>query len=216
MGRFVAARPSRGRLILRKRRVLVKNKKTIGIAFSLFCLLLVFSQKPVFSDTLGKDPSLSSLPSEFVSLVYHDIDTANGDVGYTNVSLQSLLGRNLYLTKQLVFGRAESYGKSKDSIIGLGIGLRRYTGWSSPAKLWYGGSVSIVNVSNIEALAYPGSVTGPSGLLMANIGCSWFIKGKWALEILLGLAWPSLYMKEGLPDDLYASSFVGLGLAYAL
>ncbi len=202
--------------MLEKGRVPVKNKKITGITFSLLCLLLVFSQKPVLSGTIGKDPSLSSLPSEFVSLTYHDINTANGDVSYINIAHQGLLGRNLYLTKQLVFGRAESYGYSKDSIIGLGIGLRRYTGWSSPVRLWYGGSVSVVDVSNIEAIAYPGSVTGPSGLLMINIGCSWFIKEKFAMEILLGLTWPSLYMKAGLVDDLYASSFVGLGLAYAL
>ncbi len=194
----------------------MKRKKNKGIVFLLLCLLLVFSQKPVFSATLRKNPSLFSLPSEFVSFTYHAVDTVNGNVYYINTAYQNLLGPNLYLTKQLVFGRAESYGHSKDSIIGVGIGLRRYTGSSSPARLWYGGSVSIVNVFNIEALAYPGSVTGPSGLLMGNIGCTWFFKERWAVEILLGLTWPSLYMKPGAPDDLYASSFFGLGLSFAL
>ncbi len=194
----------------------MKHKKTKGIVFLFFCLLLIFSQKPVFSGTLRKSSSLTSLPSEFISFTYHDIDTVNGDVSYINTTYQSLLGPNLYVTKQLIFGRGESYGKSKDSIIGVGIGLRRYTGLFGPARLWYGGSVSIVNVFNIEALAYPGSVTGPSGLLMGNIGYTWFFKEKLAMEIVLGLTWPSLYMKPGAPDDLYASSFFGLGLAYAL
>lgn len=194
----------------------MKHKKTKGIVFLFLCLLLVFSQNPVFSGTLTKSSSLSSLPSEFISFTYHDIDTVNGDVSYFNTAYQSLLGPNLYLTKHLILGRGESYEKSKDSIIGLGIGFRRYIGSSSLAGLWYGGSVSIVNVFNIEALAWPGSVTGPSGLLMGNIGYTWFFKERLAVEILLGLTWPSLYMKPGVPDDLYASSFFGLGLAYAL
>ena len=194
----------------------MKRKRIKGIVFLFLCLLLVFSQKPVFSDTPKKDPSLSSLPSEFISFTYHDIDTVNGNVYYISTTHQRLLGPNLYLTKQLIFGRGESYEKSKDSIIGLGIGLRRYTGWSSLAGLWYGGSVSIVNVFNIEALAWPGSVTGLSGLLMGNIGYTWFFKERWAMEILLGLTWPSLYLKPGVPDDLYASSFFGLGFTFAL
>lgn len=194
----------------------MKDKKTKGIVFLFFCLLLVFSQKPVFSGTLGKNPSLSSLPSQFVSFTYHAVGTVNGNVYYINAAYQSLLGPNLYVTKQLIFGRGESYEKSKDSIIGVGIGVRRYMGSSSPARLWYGGSASIVNVSNIETLAYPGSIVGPSGLLMGNIGCTWFFKERWAIEVLLGLTWPSLYMKPGTLDDLYASSFVGLGLTYAL
>ncbi len=194
----------------------MKHKKTKGIVFLFLCLLLVFSQKPVFSATLRKSSSLFSLPSKFISFTYQAVDTVNGNVYYINTAYQSLLGPNLYVTKQLVFGRAESYGHSKDSIIGVGIGLRRYTGVSGPARLWYGGSVSIVNVFNIEALAYPGSVTGPSGLLMGNIGYTWFFKERWAVEILLGLTWPSLYLKPGAPDDLYASSFFGLGLSFAL
>ena len=194
----------------------MKHKQTKGIVFLFFCLLLVFGQKPIFSATLRKSSSLSSLPSKFVSFTYHAVDTVNGNVYYINAAYQSLLGPNLYLTKQLIFGRAESYGHSKDSVIGLGIGLRRYTGSSSPARLWYGGSVSIVNVFNIEALAWPGSYPGLSGLLMGNIGYTWFFKEGLAMEILLGLTWPSLYMKPGAADDLYASSFVGLGLTYAL
>jgi len=194
----------------------MKYEKTKGIVFLFLCLLLAFSQKPVFSGILRKSSSLSSLSSEFVSFTYHDIDTVNGDVSYINTTYRSLLGPNLYVTKQLIFGRGESYEKSKDSIIGLGIGFRRYTGSSSLARLWYGGSVSIVNVFNLEALGWPGSVTGPSGLLMGNIGYTWFFEERLAMEILLGLTWPSLYMKPGLPDDLYASSFFGLGLTFAL
>jgi len=194
----------------------MKYEKIKGIVFLFFCLLLVSSQKPLFSGTLTKSSSLSSLPSEFVSFTYHDIDTVNGDVSYINTTYQSLLGPNLYVTKQLIFGRGESYEKSKDSIIGLGIGFRRYTGSSSLARLWCGGSVSIVNVFNLEALGWPGSVTGPSGLLMGNIGYTWFFKERLAMEILLGLTWPSLYLKPGVPDDLYASSFFGLGLTFAL
>ncbi len=194
----------------------MKHKKTKGIVFLFLCLLLVFSQKPVFSGTLTKSSSLSSLPSEFVSFTYHDIDTVDGDVTYINTTYQSLLGPNLYVTKQLIFGRGESYGKSIDSIIGLGIGFRRYIGSPSLARLWYGGSVSIVNVFNIEALAWPGSYIGLSGLLMGNIGYTWFFEERLAVEILLGLTWPSLYLKSGVPDDLYASSFFGLGLTFAL
>ncbi len=194
----------------------MKHKKTKGIVFLFFCLLIIFSQKPVFSGTLRKSSSLSSLPSKFVSFTYHAVGTVNGNVYYISTAYQNLLGPNLYLTKQLIFGRGESYEKSKDSIVGLGIGLRRYVGSSKMAGLWYGGSVSIVNVFNIEALGWPGSVTGPSGLLMGNIGYTWFFRKRLAMEILLGLTWPSLYLKPGVPDDLYASSFFGLGLTFAL
>ena len=72
--------------MLEKRRVFMKNKKTKGIVFLFLCLLLVFSQKPVFSGTLKKDPSLSSLPSEFISFTYHDIDTVNGNVYYISTT----------------------------------------------------------------------------------------------------------------------------------
>ena len=202
--------------MLEERKVVMKCKRTKGIVFLFLCLLLIFSQKPVFSGTPEKEPSLSSLPSEFISFTYHDIDTVNGNVYYISTTYQSLLGPNLYLTKQLIFGRGESYEKSKDSIIGLGIGFRRYIGWSSLAGLWCGGSVSIVNVFNLEALAWPGSVTGPSGLLMGNIGYTWFFTERLAMEILLGLTWPSLYVKSPDTDDLYASSFFGLGLTFAL
>ena len=114
----------------------MKHKKTKGIVFLFFCLLLIFSQKPVFSGTLRKSSSLSSLPSKFVSFTYHAVDTVNGNVYYINTAYQSSLAPNLYLTKQLIFGRGESYEKSKDSIIGVGIGFRRYTGSSSLARLW--------------------------------------------------------------------------------
>jgi len=195
----------------------MKHKKTKGIVFLFLCLLLVFSQKPVFSGTLTKSSSLSFLPSEFVSFTYHDIDTVSGDASYINTTYQSLLGPNLYVTKQLIFGRGESYRGSKDSVIGLGIGFRRYTGSSSLAGLWCGGSVSIVNVFNLVTSYPPDSVTGPSGLLMGNIGYTWFFKEGLAVEILLGLTWPSLYRKPpGVQDDLYASSFFGLGLTFAL
>ena len=194
----------------------MKHKEIGWVAFLLLCLLLVFSQKPVISGTLRQNSSPFSLPSKFVSFGYHAVDTVDGNVYYINTAFQSLLGPNLYLSKQLIVGRGESYEKSTDSIVGLGIGLRRYVGSSSSARLWYGGSVSVVNVVNIEALAYPGSVTGPSGLLMGNIGYTWFFQEKLAVEILLGLTWPSLYMKAGVPDDLYASSFLGIGLVYGL
>jgi len=194
----------------------MKHRKTKGIVFLFFCLLLVFSQKPVFSGTLRKSSSLSSLPSEFVSFTYHDIDTVDGDVSYINTTYQSLLGPNLYVTKQLILGRGEAYENSKDFIIGLGIGFRRYTGSFGLARLWYGGSVSIVNVFNIVDLGWRDSVTGPSGFLMGNIGYTWFFKERLAMEILLGLAWPSLYPKSPGTDDLYASSSFGLGLAFAL
>lgn len=194
----------------------MRYEKIRGIVFLFFCLLLVFGQKPLFSSTPRKNSSLPSLPSEFVSLTYHIIDTVNGNVSYINGTYHSLRGSNLYITKQLIFGQAELYQKSKDSIVGFGIGFRRYTGSSSLARLWYGGSVSIVNVFNLEALGWPGSVTGLSGLLMGNIGYTWFLKERLALEILAGLTWPSLYRKPGVPDDLYASSFFGLGLTFAL
>lgn len=194
----------------------MKHKKTKGIVFLFFCLLLIFTQKPVFSGTLRKSSSLSSLPSEFVSFTYHAVGTVNGNVYYINTAYQSLLGPNLYLTKQLILGRGEAYENSKDFIIGLGIGLRRYVASSNMAGLWYGGSVSIVNVFNIVDLGSRDSVTGLSGLLMGNIGYTWFLKERLAMEILLGLAWPSLYPKPGIPDDLYASSFFGLGLTFAL
>jgi hypothetical protein len=194
----------------------MRYEKIKGIVFLFLCLLLVFSQKPLFSSTLRKNSSLPSLPSEFVSLTYHIVDTVNGNVSYINETHHSLRGSNLYITKQLIFVQAELYQKSKDSIVGFGIGFRRYTGSSGLTRLWYGGSVSIVNVFNLETVARPASVTGLSGLLTGNIGCTWFFEERLALEILVGLTWPSLYRKPGMPDDLYASPFFGLGLSFVL
>lgn len=195
----------------------MRYEKIRGIVFLFLCLLLVFSQKPLFSSTLRKNSSLPSFPSEFVSLTYHIVDTVDGNVYYINTAYQSLLGPNLYISKQFILGRGEAYENSKDSIIGLGIGFRRYTGPSSLTGLWYGGSVSIVNVFNIVDLGgWRHSYTGLSGLLMGNIGYTWFFEERLALEILAGLTWPSFYPKSPDTDDLYASSSFGLGLSFAL
>lgn len=192
----------------------------------LLCLLLILFLRPAFSGTVQKiSRPPASLSFELASFVYHTVATVNGSVKYINNKHQSLVAPNFYIVRQLLLGLGEMYGerdgelyrKSKDSIVGFGIGFRRYTGSSSLARLWYEGSANVAYISTIiETSSEPKSTTELLGLLIANIGYTWFFEEKLAMEILVGLTWPSLYLKPGMPDDLYASSFFGLGLSFVL
>ena len=199
-----------------------KGRKEGVIVLSL-CFLLILSQRPAFCET-GQNisPSSASLPSKLASFVCHTVTTVNGSVNYINEKYQRMVGSNLYLVTQLIYGYGEMYGlregepyrKSKDSIVGLGIGFRRYI---NSSNLWYEGSASAAYISTtLETSSEPKSTTELSGLLIANIGYTWFFEEKLAMDILIGVSWPSLYLKSGMPDDLYASSFFGLGLSFVL
>jgi len=198
--------------------------KRSGVIVLFLCVLLVFSQGPTFSKTLQKITySSGSLPSEIISLVWHTVSTMNGRVQYINEKYQSLIGPNLYIVKQLIYGQGRIdaggglYEKSRDSIFGIGIGFKRYLDSSNLTNLWYEGSVSLAHISTIfEGSGEQKSTTELSGLLIGNIGYTWFFEERLAMEILVGLAWPSLYPKPGMSDDLYTSSFFGLGLSFAL
>ncbi len=195
-----------------------------GVIVLFLGVLLVFNQKPTFSKTLQKTTYFSdSLPSEIISLVCHTVHTTNGRVQYINEKHQNLIGPNLYIIKQLIYGQGrmgtegEFYTNSKDSIFALGIGFKRYIGSSNLTNLWCEGSVNVAYISTtFEVSGEEKSTTELSGLLIANIGYTWFFEKKLAMEILVGLAWPSLYPKPGVSDDLYASPFFGLGLSFAL
>jgi len=204
----------------------MKYGKIERVIILLLCLLLTFNHRTTFSKTPQKIPHPpDSLPSELFSLAYHNVDTINGSVQYISEEYQSLTGPNLYTTKQLIYGYGKMstegeggfYKKSKDSIIGFGIGFKQYIYSSNRAKLWYGGSVNAAYQSTtLETPNESKSTTEISGLLIGNIGYTWFFKERWAMEIMVGLAWPSVYPKPGMSDDLHASSFFGLGLSFAL
>lgn len=198
----------------------------IGVMVGLVCASAILSQKPAFSENLQKiSHSPASRPSQLVSLVYHAVATTNGSLGYISEEYQRLVRPNLYVTGELLFGQGkmnagaegEIQRKSEDSIVALGIGFRRYIGLSHLVDLWCGGSVSVARVATtFQVSGEPESTTEVSGLLTGRMGCRRFFGQSLAMEIVVGLAWPSLYPKPGMPDDLYASPFFGLGLALAL
>jgi len=200
----------------------------IGVTVLLLCALVVFSQRPTFSKNLEgisccfPDP----VPPQSVSLVYHTVATTNGSVVYIREEYKRLVRPNLYITGQLLFGQGkmntgaegELQKESEDSIVALGIGFKRYIGSSNLSGLWCGGSVSVARIATTLQVSSnePESMTELSGLLMGSIGHTLFLKERLAVEVALGLAWPSLYPKPGMPDDLYASPFFGLGLTFVL
>jgi len=196
------------------------------VIFLILCLLLVFNQRPTFSETLKKNScSPASLPSELFSLAYHNVDTINGSVQYINEEYMYLAGSNLYTIKQLIYGygkmstgeEGKFYKKLKDSVIGFGIGFKQYIVSPNQANLWYGGSVNVAyQATNLKTPNESKSTTELSGLLMGNIGYTWFFKENLAIEIMVGLSWPSVYPKPGYSNDLYASPFFGIGLAFIL
>lgn len=211
-----------------ERKVVMRQKGTVGATVLLLCALVVVSQRPIFSKNLegisccSPDPA----PPQSVSLVYHTVATTNGSVVYISEEYKRLVRPNLYITGQLLFGQGkmnagvegELHEKLEDSIVALGIGFKRYMGLSNLSGLWCGGSVSVARTATTLEVSSnePESMTDLSGLLMGSIGYTAFLRERLAMEIALGLAWPSLYPKPGMPDDLYASPFFGLGLTFVL
>ncbi len=206
----------------------MRHKGMAGATVLLLCALLVFSQRPTFSKNLEEISCCSPdpVPPQSVSLVYHTVATTNGSVVYISEEYKRLVRSNLYITGQLLFGQGKMntgvegglHKESEDSIVALGIGFKRYIGLSNLSGLWYGGSASVARLATTLQVSSnePESMTELSGLLMGSIGYTLFLKERLAMEIALGLAWPSLYPKPGLPDDLYASLFFGLGLTFVL
>ena len=201
-----------------------RRRKRGGVILLFLCVLLALSQRPAFSKALQKTTySSGSLPYEIISFVCHTVATVNGRVQYINEKYQNLIGPNLYIIKQLIYGQGridaegEFYEKSRDSIFGIGIGFKRYLDSSHLTNLWYEGSVNLAHISTtFKGSGKQKSTTELSGVLIGNIGYTWFFEERLAIEILVGLAWPSLYSKPGMFDDLYTSSFFGLGLSFAL
>ncbi len=208
-----------------ERKVVMRHKGMVGAAVLLLCALVIFSQRPAFSKNL-KRISWYPVFSRSVSLVYHTVATTNGSVMYISQEYKKLVRPNLYIIGQLLFGRGKMntgvegglHKESEDSFVALGIGFKRYIGPSYLSGLWYRGSVSAARLVTILKVSpnEPESMTELSGLLMGSIGYTYFLREKLAVEVALGLAWPSLYAKPGMPDDLYASPFFGLGLTFVL
>ena len=206
----------------------MRHKGMAGATVLLLCVLLVFSQRPTFSKNLEEisGGSPDPVPPQSVSIVYHTVATTNGSVMYISEEYKKLVRPNLYIIAQLLFGRGKMnagvegglHKESEDSIVAIGIGFKRYIGPSNLSGLCCGGSVSVARlVTTLEVSSdEPESMTELSGLLMGSIGYTYFLKERLAVEVALGLAWPSLYPKPGMPDDLYASSFFGLGLTFVL
>ncbi len=198
----------------------------VGVIVVLVCASAILSQNRAFSENLHKiSHSPASRPSQLVSVAYHAVATTNGSLGYIMEEYQRLVRPNLYVTGELLFGQGrmnagpegEIQRESKDSIVGLGVGFRRYIGLSHLVDLWCGGSVSVARVATtFQVPGEPESANEVSGLLKGSVGCRRFFGQSLAMEIVVGLAWPSLYPKPGMPDDLYASPFFGLGLVLVL
>ena len=211
-----------------ERKVVMRHEGMVGTTVLLLCALVILSQRPSFSKNLEVISwySPNPVPPQSISLVYHTVATTNGSVMYISGEYKRLVRPNLYIIGQLLFGRGKMntgvegglHKESDDSFVALGIGLKRYIGLSYLSGLWYRGSVSIARLVTTLKVSpnEPQSMAELSGLLMGSIGYTYFLKERLAVEVALGLAWPSLYAKPGMPDDLYASPFFGLGLTFVL
>jgi hypothetical protein len=143
-------------------------------------------------------------------------------VGYVSLHLERPIRPLLAGTIQLIFGsgRQENEGPSylPDSsalVIAVGGGIRRYIKETAPRGIWLEASLAAayISVSFKESRSYPLPRTQFSGVISGTIGYSWILTQGWAVELLGGVTWPSLYPKMGVVHGLELDFFAGLSLA---
>jgi len=144
-----------------------------------------------------------------------------GQVGYVSLHLETQIRPLLAETTQLIFGsgRQENKGTSylPDSnalVIAVGRGIRRYMKETAPRGIWLEASLAIayLSLSYEEYHSYLPPRTQLSGAVSGNIGYSWIFTQGWAVELLAGIIWPSLYPGIGEIHSLEPDFCAGLSL----
>lgn len=144
-----------------------------------------------------------------------------GQVGYMSLHLERQIRPLLAETTQLIFGsgRQENKGTSylPDStalVIAVGRGIRRYMKETAPRGIWLEASLAIayLSLSYEEYHSYLPPRTQLSGAVSGNIGYSWIFTQGWAVELLAGIIWPSLYPGIGEIHSLEPDFCAGLSL----
>ncbi|MEA1964499.1 MAG: hypothetical protein U9O41_05155 [Candidatus Aerophobetes bacterium] len=190
----------------------------------LIIFLVLSSNNIAFSEEIEKSGNIGRIDSHnSVYLSYN----ATSFVKYMNIQYEKRLKPGEQTLTKVVYGYGEMdyprggwqpYKKSISSIIGIGTGFKWYlsSNTNTLKGLRIEGSVNMVYISTSfkEPVSWPASDTEISGVLSGNIGYKWPLKEKFAVEILVGFNWPSLYPKPGIYDRLYPTSFIGFGLAY--
>ncbi|TET44060.1 hypothetical protein E3J59_05660 [Candidatus Aerophobetes bacterium] len=178
----------------------------LGINSSLWATSLNSANKPT-------PPSLDSLRIRYVY---------TGQVGYISLQLETQIRPLLAKTTQLIFGsgRQENKGTSylPDSdalVVAVGRGIRRYLKETAPRGIWLEASLAIayISISFEKSQGDRPSETQFSGAISSTIGYSWLLTQGWAVELLAGVIWPSLYPRIGAIHTLEPDFFAGLSLA---
>ncbi len=146
-----------------------------------------------------------------------------GQVGYVSLHLERPIRPLLAGTTQLIFGSGRQENEEASDIlpdsnafvIAVGGGIRRYIKETAPRGIWLEASLAIayISVSFEESRSYPLPRTQFSGVVYGNIGYSWILTQGWAVELLGGITWPSLYPRMGVVHGLEPDFFAGLSLA---
>ena len=145
-----------------------------------------------------------------------------GQVGYVSLHLERQIRPLLSHTTQLIFGSGRqgnqetSYPPDSDAfVVAVGKGIRRYMEETAPRGIWLEACLAIayLSVSFEKSHSHRPSETQLSGAISGAIGYNWLLPEGWAVELLAGVMWPSLYRRMGVIHTLEPDFFVGLGLA---
>jgi len=182
----------------------------------LFVLLGINSSLWATSLNSANKPSPPLLDSLRIRYVY-----TTGQVEYISLHLERQIRPVLSETTQLIFGsgRQENKGTSyiPDStalVVAVGRGIRRYMKETAPRGIWVEASLAIayLSVSYEEYHSYLPPRTQLSGAVSGTIGYSWIFTQGWAVELLAGVIWPSLYPGIGEIHSLEPDFCAGLSL----
>jgi len=177
----------------------------LGVNSSLWATSLNSANKP-------SPPLLDSLRIRYVH---------TGQVGYISLHLERQIRPVLAETTQLIFGsgRQENKGTSyiPDSnalVVAVSRGIRRYMKETAPRGIWLEASLAIayLSLSYEEFHSYLPPSPQLSGAVSGAIGYSWILTQGWAVELLAGVIWPSLYPRIGEIHSLEPDFFAGLSL----
>lgn len=144
-----------------------------------------------------------------------------GQVGYISLHLERQIRPVLSQVTQLIFGSGRqenqetSYLPDSDAfVVAVGKGIRRYMKETAPGGIWLEASLAIAYLSVFfeKSQGYPLSETQLSGAISGAIGYNWLLPKGWAVELLAGVIWPSLYRRMGVIHSLEPDFFAGLGL----
>ncbi len=216
-------RISRGNSLVTSINLLNTNTFLLLLRFALILWIWLFIVLGINSSLWATSPNSANKPSPPLldSLRLRYVYTT-GQVEYMSLHLERQLRPVLSETTQLIFGsgRQENKGTSyiPDStalVVAVGRGIRRYLKETAPGGIWLEASLAIVylSLSYEESRSYllPPSPQ-LSGAVSGTIGYSWIFTQGWAVELLAGIMWPSLYPRIGEIHSLELDYCAGLSL----